>query len=153
MSDMNNINTSIILLATGVAILWSVAAILQKKILKHMSCETLLFFIGAFFGIMSIGFGMAFRGKIMKDLGTGEITSQIWAFLVMMVFLGYVLANYIYFQLMDKHSCYVVVGMTYTTPLFVALFSYFLLNEPFTVKSVAGLVLIVGGILCLGQTS
>ena len=150
---MNNINTSIILLATSVAILWSVAAILQKKILNHMSCETLLFFIGAFFGIMSIGFGIAFRGKIMKDLGTGEITSQIWASLAMMVLLGYVLANYIYFQLMDKHSCYVVVGMTYTTPLFVALFSYFLLNEPFTVKSVAGLVLIVGGILCLGQSS
>lgn len=134
--------------AATVSILWAISAIIQKHLLDHMSCETMLFLVGLFFGIISIFLGIAYQKKISADLFREPVLDKL-PLVVLMVFLGYFLANWTLFRLLDKHSCYLVVSMTYTTPLFVLLFSYFLLNEKITWLSALGVALIVSGIWLL----
>ena len=138
-------------LASTASILWGVTAILHKKMLNHMSPCTLIFLIGILFGIMSIIFACFFKKNIIADLFHKKMPTIVWGWLIMTVFLGSICAYFIYFSIMQKNNAHIVVALTYTSPLFVMLFSLLILNESISVISAFGCILIVVGAICVSS--
>lgn len=136
-------------LASTASILWGVTAILHKKMLNFMSPHTLIFLIGILFGAMSIIFAFFFKKNITADLFDKKMPTVVWGWLILTVFLGSICAYFIYFSIMQKNSTHLVVALTYTSPLFVMLFSLLILNESISVISCIGCVLIVVGVICM----
>ena len=57
--------------------------------------------------------------------------------------------NILYFYLLKEHDSYVVSALVNSAPVFTVLISYFLLKEKLTKYGIIGIILIVGGIVCL----
>ena len=136
-------------LASTASLLWAIAAILHKKMLAHLSPHTLVFLTGILFGSMSIIFALFFKKNIMADLFHTKIPTVVWYWLFSAVFLGLLCAYFIYFSIMQNNNTSIVIALTYTSPLFVMLFSLLILNESISFISVLGCILIVIGTICV----
>jgi drug/metabolite transporter (DMT)-like permease len=58
-------------------------------------------------------------------------------------------ASLIYFHILKKHESYVIAALIYSSPVFTLLISYFVLKEKVSYIGVAGVILIVSGVIML----
>lgn len=134
-----------------VAAMWGFIPIMEKQLLSYISAKTLLVIFGLFTGIMSIFLGLYYYKDIYKDFNNKELIEKVsFKMLFIMVFF-YILASLIYYILLKDNKSHVVVALTYTTPLFVALFSYLLSKEEITKTSIFGIILIVLGSIIVSK--
>jgi len=139
--------TELFIPAFIVAIIWAYMAIIEKKLLKHVSYITLFILFGLFIGFISLLLLIYYNKSIKEDIIF--MYNKISYIILMLYGLIYIIASLIYLKLMKNHYSYLVVALTYTTPLFVTLFSYFELKENIDIKSVLGILLIVSGCITI----
>lgn len=58
-------------------------------------------------------------------------------------------ANLLYYQLIKAHESYLVAALIYSSPMFALLFGWLLLKERVSRVGLIGVLLIVGGVVCL----
>ena len=139
---------NLLLPALLVAALWGYIPIMEKKLLEHISIKTLLVLFGLLYGLISLVLGIIYYKDISKDLQNKEILEKLSFKLLLFMVIIYVIGSLIYYILLKDNQSHVVVALTYTTPLFVALFSYLLSQEKITKQSMLGIILIViGGVI------
>jgi len=138
----------LLLPALLVAALWGYIPIMEKKILELVSIKTLLVLFGLLYGIISLIIGLIYYKDISKDLKNKEILEKLSIKMLIFMVIIYVIGSLIYYILLKDNKSYTVVALTYTTPLFVTLFSYFMLKEEIKKSSILGIILIIiGGII------
>jgi len=141
----------LILPALLVAAMWGFIPIMEKQLLNHISAKTLLVIFGLFSGLMSLLLGIYYHKEIYDDIKNKDLLEKVsFKMLFIMVFF-YVLASLIYYILLKDNKSHVVVALTYTTPLFVTLFSYLLAKEEITKTSLLGILLIVSGSMIVSK--
>jgi transporter family protein len=138
----------LLLPALLVAALWGYVPIIEKKLLEHIFIKTLIVAFGLLYGIVSIILGLIYYKEIKEDLQNKDIFDKVSIKMLTFMIIFYIIGSLIYYILLKDHKSHIVVALTYTTPLFVALFSYLLSQEKITKQSMLGIILIViGGIL------
>lgn len=55
-----------------------------------------------------------------------------------------------YYYILEKHHAYVISALVYSSPVFTVLFAHMVLKERVTVLGMAGVLLIVTGVVLLG---
>jgi len=132
-----------------IASIWAYMAIIEKKILKYISHKSLFIYFGLFVGLVSLILLLYYNKDVKKDIDLITTSTKISFKLLIFYALIYIIAAFIYLKLMKEHHSYMVIALTYTTPLFVTLFSYLELKEDINIKSVLGVLLIVSGSVTL----
>jgi drug/metabolite transporter (DMT)-like permease len=117
---------NLLLPALLVAALWGYIPIIEKKLLEHISIKTLMVLFGLLYGLISLVLGIIYYKDISKDLQNKEILEKLSFKLLLFMVIIYVIGSLIYYILLKDNQSHVVVALTYTTPIFVALFSYLL---------------------------
>lgn len=141
------VNWGLVALATVVSLAWSVTSLVHKFLLKHMTPETLVFLTGVVILLFTVPFGLYFHRRIYADLITCGSTKTVWAGVTSVVLLGFFLAYLLYYYLLRKNDTYIVIALTYTSPLFVTLFATLVWKERITWTGWLGMMMIVGGVM------
>ena len=141
----------LILPAILVAGMWGYLPVMEKKILEHVSIKTLLVLFGLLYGLMSLILGIYYHKEIFEDLKDKKILEKISIKALLFMVILYIVGSLIYYILLKDNQSHVVVALTYTTPIFVTLFSYLTAKEEITKKSILGIVLIVIGGMIVGN--
>ena len=136
---------NLVLPAILVACMWGYLPVMEKKILQHVSIKTLLVLFGLLYGIVSLIICMYYYKEIYEDIKNKNIFEKISIKALLFMVIFYIVGSLIYYMLLKDHKSHIVVALTYTTPIFTTLFSYLMIQEEITQKSILGIILIVAG--------
>ena len=129
-----------------IAFLYGIIPGLIKYILKDINIATLLLYeaIGVltFTAILSL-FHIE---NISKDLQ--NITWRT-SYSIILLCLVVFIANILLYLVLFKYDSYIVAAIISCSPIFALLVSFFFIEESITPIHLTGVVLIVGGILCI----
>lgn len=136
-----------------VAFLWGAAPVIHKFLMstRPISPETLMVFGSMVYFSCVLVYFYFNHEPIITDLKR----ASAWTLSIMFVsamFAGFV-ANLLYFRVIKNHSSYVVSALIFSSPFFTLLLSYIFLNEKMTFQSVAGVVMIVVGIVLVATST
>lgn len=129
-----------------VALLSASQIILMKHVTSNHSSEASFAMFSLFYFLLTL----MFIGK-NKDKVTTDIRSMA-APMILMILFAVILsftANYLYYRLMESHDMTITTALVSTAPLFLALYAYLVLKQSMSLKNLAGIATIVGGIILL----
>jgi len=135
----------LVLPAMLVAGMWGYLPVMEKKILEHVSIKTLLVLFGLLYGIISLIIYIYYHKEIYEDIKGKNIFEKISIKTLLFMVILYIVGSLIYYILLKDNKSHIVVALTYTTPIFTTLFSYLMIKEHITIKSMLGIILIVAG--------
>jgi drug/metabolite transporter (DMT)-like permease len=91
-----------------------------------------------------------FIGKNREHV-TSDIRTMA-APIILMILLAVILSftsNYVYYKLMEKNDMTITTALVSTAPIFVAIYSYLILRQSMSLKNIAGIGAVVGGVILL----
>jgi drug/metabolite transporter (DMT)-like permease len=135
-----------VLLALLVALLSASQVVIMKHVTTVHSSEASF----AMFSLMYFFLTLLFLGR-NKDKVTSDVRTMAAPIILMILFavLLSFLSNYIYYKLIKTNNVTVTSALISTAPLFIAIYSYFILRESLSAKNLAGVGLIVSGVMLL----
>ncbi len=130
-----------------VALLWGVSPIAHKTMIGKMDTKMVFVLNSAFYTICIIAYTLYYWNHFKKQASKIEYKNLYYlgAISIIMSFIP----NILYFYLLKEHDSYVVSALVNSAPIFTVLVSYFILNEKISKYGVIGILLIIGGIICL----
>jgi drug/metabolite transporter (DMT)-like permease len=138
-------------ISLAVAAAWSVSTIVNKVALKSLSVD-LVFALTATVSFLTSWSILLYKRPNVSPLLI-ELTHKPNFRVVLIVALAFfisIVGRYVFLEVLNKTTrTYMVVTLTNTVPLFVAVASWALLREEFTSLSVAGLLLTTIGVILL----
>lgn len=140
---------TVTLLALLVAAIWGIAPIFEKLSLARVSPFTALTIRFMFTTGIVVVFSLV-SGKF-RDIKNVDPMSLLWICLGGLV--GGVIGLLIYFVALKQGAATRIVPITATFPLFTAFYAYLFLNEQITATRVAGIVLVVFGVVLINWKS
>lgn len=132
-----------------VSLLWGVAPILHKQLYAlGLRPKSLMAFGGfAYLTILSV---WAFCN--WKDIRPDVKRLADWRVLALVgasAGLTALLSSLIYYHLINEHAAHLVTAITYSAPVFTLFLSWWLLKERVSPLGIAGVVLIVAGVILI----
>jgi drug/metabolite transporter (DMT)-like permease len=132
-----------------VAMLWGSASLVQKSILTSISAEALwvatTLMHATFVPFVWLAFGKRVGGSLRV------ITPKQWGMIAIFSTFGMVVPYLLYLHLLKKYDSHIVVALTFTSPIFVLLGAALVLKERVSIYSVAGVCLVVAGVVLLNM--
>lgn len=130
-----------------VALLWGVSPIAHKTMIGKMDTKMVFVLNSAFYTICIIAYTLYYWNHFKEQAPKIEYKNLYYlgAISIIMSFIP----NILYFYLLKEHDSYVVSALVNSAPIFTVLVSYFILNEKISKYGVMGILLIIGGIICL----
>jgi drug/metabolite transporter (DMT)-like permease len=132
-----------ILLALLVALLSASQVLVMKHVTSVHSSEAAF----AMFSLMYFLLTLIFLGR-NKDRVTSDVRAMAAPMILMIAFavLLSFISNYIYYKLIERNNVTITSAIVSTAPLFIAIYSYFILRDTLSTKNLAGIGLVVGGV-------
>jgi transporter family protein len=132
-------------MSTGVAFCWSIVPIFYKKILSRVPAESvfLLYYVTAFFLLSCY---VVFNWDNI-NLHTEKLNSNIIMELLIVVLSGSLIANYLYYTVLEKNDTYLVTILTAVSPLFTILIAYLYLGENISSMKWLGIIITIIGLV------
>ena len=132
-----------ILLALLVALLSASQVLVMKHVTSVHSSEAAF----AMFSLMYFLLTLIFIGR-NKDRVTSDVRAMAAPMILMIAFavLLSFISNYIYYKLIERNNVTITSAIVSTAPLFIAIYSYFILRDTLSTKNLAGIGLVVGGV-------
>jgi drug/metabolite transporter (DMT)-like permease len=137
---------SFTVLALFVALLAASQIIIMKHVTTRYSSETSFALFSMFYFVLSL----LFMGR-HKELINKEIRVMVVP-VIMLILLAVVCSftsNYLYYKLMERNDMTVTTALISVVPLFIAIYSLFILKQSMSMKHIAGVVAVVGGVVLL----
>jgi uncharacterized membrane protein len=131
-----------------VALLWGISPIVVKYGMnKNINVNT-IFFINTLIYVICGGlYSLVYKTDIEKDLTTSN--ASILILLTINAFFAVFLANTIYYILIQSNNTAIVTALSYSSPLFTVILSYFLLEEKLSIQTFLGIITIYFGIILI----
>ncbi len=130
-----------------VALLWGVSPIAHKTMIGKMDTKMVFIINSVFYTICIIGYTLYYWNHFKKEAPKIE-TKDLYVLGGISIIMSF-LPNILYFYLLKEHDSYIVSALVNSAPIFTVLVSYFILNEKMTKYGIMGILLIIGGIICL----
>lgn len=130
-----------------VALLWGVSPIAHKTMIGKMDTKMVFVLNSAFYTLCIIGYTVYYWNHFKEQ--APKIESKNLYYLGAISIAMSFLPNILYFYLLKHHDSYVVSALVNSAPIFTVLVSYFILNEKISKYGLMGIMLIIGGIICL----
>ena len=132
-----------------IAVMWALPPIVDKRILMTCDVEPMSFLIikGGVHIITTAALILVYNNQLVKDFR--KLNVQQLALIATTSIIAGLIANLYYLDVIQKHDSYVMTAIMYSSPLFVFLFALVYLHERVTVYSIAGILLIVIGVMSL----
>jgi drug/metabolite transporter (DMT)-like permease len=137
---------SFTVLALFVALLAASQVIIMKHVTTRYSSETSFALFSMFYFVLSL----LFMGR-HKELINKEIRVMVVP-VIMLILLAVVCSftsNYLYYKLMERNDMTVTTALISVVPIFIAIYSLFILKQSMSMKHIAGVVAVVGGVVLL----
>jgi len=137
---------SFTVLALFVALLAASQIIIMKHVTTRYSSETSFALFSIFYFVLSL----LFMGR-HKELINKEIRVMVVP-VIMLILLAVVCSftsNYMYYKLMERNDMTVTTALISVVPIFIAIYSLFILKQSMSMKHIAGVVAVVGGVVLL----
>lgn len=136
-----------------VSFLWGAAPVIHKFLMstRPISPETLMVFGSVVYFSCVVVYFYFNHEPIIADLKQASALTLSIMF-VSAMFAGFV-ANLLYFRVIKQNASYVVSALIFSSPFFTLLLSYLFLKEKMNFQSVAGVILIVVGIIMLATSN
>lgn len=131
-----------------ITILWAIAPIVQKILLKEFSPAVIMILFSGLYTCCTVVYAIYKRDEVAKALP--KIDLRVFTLLVISgVFSGF-LANRLYYITLKDYSASVVTAITAVYPLITVLLAYLLLSEKINLVTAFGIVFICMGITMIG---
>src|SRR5437870_4468533 len=109
---------------------WSLVPIFYKTILHHLSAKTLFILYYLTAGLY-LSMYLLFNWNHL-DFDISKITRTDVVILFMAVLAGSIVANYVYYSILEKNQTYLVTILTSVSPILTILIASIFLNETIT---------------------
>jgi len=136
----------LVLLSLVVAMLSATQILLMKRASKEFSEQTMVSLFALVYFVLMIGYMGVHRGIIMSEIESIAIPVIL---LVGGAAVISFISNLVYYYLLANHPAPIVTALISTVPIFLVLFSFLFLRETMTLKHIAGIVAVVGGVILI----
>ena len=144
----DSVAPTIIFVSLFVAFLWGATPTIHKHVLNKLQPSTVMAVGGLFYFSCLVLFSFYYWKDISSDLRKNASMMSIFWIASVSIIAGFI-ANLIYLFVLRKNNSYVISALIYSAPIFTLILSYFLLKEKVSFLGLVGVLLIVGGIVCL----
>lgn len=139
----------LIILGTLAAVLFALAPVLQKKVLRTGQCSVAT--VVAVGGLLSMIIGIVyvlFNGrKVFEEVKKLDVSSLV--LIVIAGISGGFLANFLFLVLLHRYDAYIVNTIMYMSPVMTLLLAYLILEEAMTWTSLLGVAFVIVGVLII----
>jgi drug/metabolite transporter (DMT)-like permease len=140
-------NANAIVAVMFVSLMWGVYPILMKILLHKLDVEFVLVLNAVLYFILMMGFGVIMRDKVLGSYH--KCSSREYAIAAAMILFTIFIPSIVFVTILSKNESFMVSTLAYTSPLFTAMLAYYFLHEQLTYQSIAGIMLVVSGIVVL----
>lgn len=140
----NNNNNNVIILSFIVAFCWSIVPIISKTILNDIPATSLflMFYLTVSFIVILYTIYNWHNIKLPIE----KINTKIVIKILIIVLIGNLIADYLYYHVLEKNETYLVTIITSVAPIFTILLAYFYLNEKINLIKWIGIIFTIFGI-------
>ena len=139
---------NVIFLTFLVALLWGISPIVVKYGLnKNINVNTIFFINTLIYMVCGGLYAFMKKSDIQDDLTTSNV--YVLLLLTINAFFAVFVANTIYYLLIQSNNTAIVTALSYSSPIFTVILSYFLLEEKMTLQTFLGIIMIYCGILII----
>jgi drug/metabolite transporter (DMT)-like permease len=135
-----------------VSCIFGLAPVIDKHIAQFISEESIIIIFGVFYFVYALILMNIYHKEVRRDVGILNNNLYLYALIFVSTILIFLVANYLYLGVLKNNNTYVGVALTSIYPLITLIAGYVFLNERFTYTHLAGLFVIVLGVLLLGHT-
>jgi len=130
-----------------IALLWGVSPIAHKTMIGKIDTKMVFILNSMFYTLCIIGYTIYYWKHLKTEVPklTSKDIYTVGGISIIMSFIP----NILYFYLLKHHDSYLVSALVNSAPIFTVLVSYFLLKNPISNYGIFGVILIIGGIICL----
>jgi uncharacterized membrane protein len=129
--------------ALQVAALWAVTITAQKYSLSSLKPATAFIIVTLLHTCFLLTYLATHWGAFKDDLS--NVSKRLSIILILGVFASFI-ANLMYYKSLHANSAPIVISLTSTVPLFVALFSFLFFGTKLTVRQYAGIFVVLYGV-------
>ena len=138
----------IILLSLVTAFCWGASPVIYKHLLGNITQSTLIVASALVYCLLALGYFLLHKERVLTDIASQNSKVFLWLIVAnVFVFVG----QLIYVHCLHREKSYIVSAITYTSPLFTLLLSYYLLKEGVSMSAIAGIIFIVAGVILLAK--
>ena len=134
-------------LALVVAFLWGIHPILSKTLLNKFDVASVMVFNNIAYFLAILVFSFYNRHLILKDARRVDMYDA--TIITTIAIAASFTANLIYYYVLKDHESSLISALVYSSPIFTLIVAYLFLKEQLTVMGVAGILLIVAGVMCI----
>jgi drug/metabolite transporter (DMT)-like permease len=139
---------NVIVFGLILSFLWGVLPVAHKYYLKSLHPQVVLMISGIVYFLALLGYMIFNRTLLLKESRKVRPMHLVWLTIATLVctFFG----SIIYYYVLSKHDSHVVTALAYSSPFFTLVLAYLFLNEEISSLGFFGVMLIVGGVVCIG---
>jgi drug/metabolite transporter (DMT)-like permease len=138
----------IILLSLVTAFCWGVTPVIYKHLLGNIAQSTLIVASALVYCLLALGYFLIYKKRVLTDIANQNSKVLLWVIVAnVFVFVG----QLIYVHCLHREKSYIVSAITYTSPLFTLLISYYVLKEAVSITAGLGIIFIVAGVILLAR--
>jgi len=132
-----------------ISLCWAISPIMHKYVLKRsgISPKTILILSTLFYTSCVAIFALIHWETVSKDLPKMDFAA--WLIIGVTTVIAGFWANVLYFYMIRDNASSTVAALIYSSPIFTLLLAYIFINEMMSVLSLAGVLLIVTGVICI----
>ena len=130
-----------------VALFWGISPIAHKKLLNDMDTKFVLITSGLFYTLCLLFYTFYYWNDFKQEYSKVEYKNLYY--LAIISFILSFIPNILYFYLLKKHDTSVVSALINSAPIFTVLVSFFILGDKINKFEIAGIILIILGIICI----
>lgn len=135
-----------VMIATFIAFLWGVEAVIKKNLLHKYDFVSMMIFVSVVYVACAIVMFFIKRKTIMRDAAKIETADVPWIlFLALGPMFG---ANLLYYYILKDHDSSLVTAMVFSAPAFTLIISYLWFKEKIDAYGLSGILCILLGV-CL----
>jgi len=136
----------LVFLSLVVAIMSAIQILLMKRASQKFSDHTLVSLFAVVYFVLMLGYIGFHRETILGEIQNVAIPLIL---IVAGAAITSFISNLIYYHLLANHPAPIVTALISTVPIFLVLFSYIFLRETMTVKHIAGIIAVIGGVILI----
>jgi drug/metabolite transporter (DMT)-like permease len=135
---------------TYMALLVAVLAAAQTLLMKHLTTNHNSQTVFALFSLIYFALTLFYIRHHFDVISASmtKMTGPVFMLIVLAVLLAF-FSNSIYHSLLSKHEASVVSALVSVTPVFIVLFTLFVIKKPITNQQILGIATVVGGVVLL----
>jgi drug/metabolite transporter (DMT)-like permease len=130
-----------------VAIVFGLTPILNKYILKYISVESMIVFMGSAYLLFIAIYNISMKTQLSRDVDTLYKHPHLYPLILLSSFLIFGVANYYYLTVIKDNKTAIVASIIASYPMLTALAGYILYNEVLSIKQLVGIMIIVSGVV------